>query len=166
MTKKPYRDPGTPLFPPNPDQTIRSSRLFSVLCVYENPVFLDRIYRSLERNGDIFVEISISVEDALHLMVYVRFDVVVTDFTFWQNEKNGFLKAVRAAGNQVPFIYFTGEWDAETKAEAHHYGAVDFIHWVTNPQDGEFDELYQSIHHAVQKNLKKEISLFGEYPVE
>jgi DNA-binding NtrC family response regulator len=162
MTKKSCRNPGTPLFTPDPDQTVRSSRMFSVLCVYDNPVFLDRIYRDLERNGDIFAEISISVEDALHLMVYLCFDVVVTDFTLWQNEKNGFLKTVRAAGNQVPFVYFTREWDAETKADALRYGTVDFIGWEEESPPHEFDELYISVKQAALTNRMKNNSGQGE----
>lgn len=131
--------------PPGIDRHTGRFRTLSVLCVYEDPLFLDRVCRNLEREGDIFVEISVSVEDALHLMVYVFFDVIVTDFTFWDDMPNGFLKSVRNEKKEVPFIYFTHSQNAGIAREARQQGNVRFILW----NDGSaipFDELSRAIH--------------------
>lgn len=126
------RAPGTPL---------------SILCVFDNPVFLDRVCRHLEKKGDISVEISVSAEDAIHLMQYVSFDVIVTDQTCWLSERNGFLKAVRGRGNHIPIIYFTQARNAEIEEEARHYGGVYFLNMAGIMPRG-LDMLYQSIKHA------------------
>jgi hypothetical protein len=81
--------------------------VISVLCVYENPLFLDRICRYLEQDGDVFVEISVSAEDALHLMTYIRFDVVVTDCAIEGSGGYALIESVRKKGKQVPFICFS-----------------------------------------------------------
>jgi ActR/RegA family two-component response regulator len=69
-------------------------------------VFLGRVCRHLEQRGDLSVGISVSGEDALHLMRYVPFEVIVADFPPGQDEL-GFIKAVRARENPEPFIFFT-----------------------------------------------------------
>jgi DNA-binding NtrC family response regulator len=136
------------------ERAINGARVISVLCVYDNPVFLNRICKNLELKGDIFVEISISVEDALHLLIYVMFDVIVTDYTLSGMEKHGFLKAVRERGNPAPFIYFTRTRDAAIEAEACKYGVVDFIEWEKKSPLIEFDTLYLSVKRAAMQNQR------------
>ena len=138
--KKPDADPG------RKDTQTERFRTLSVLCVYEDPLFLDRICRNLEENDDIFVEISVSVEDALHLMVYVFFDIVITDFTSWDNKEHGFLNAVRQQGKDVPFIYFTHGKPAGTVKGAKQYGNVEFISWDEGVSAVPFEKLSRCIH--------------------
>lgn len=121
------------------------SGIISVLCVFEDPLFLDRICRHLEVHGDIFADISVSVEDALHLMIYVAFDAVVTDALVWQDQTNGFVKIVRNRGNPIPFICMIRPGNAVIETEAHAYGAVFFVPWEkTNPSSG-FDQVYRIV---------------------
>ncbi|MDP3565098.1 MAG: hypothetical protein Q8R70_11485 [Methanoregula sp.] len=121
------------------------ARVLSILCVHDNPIFLDRICRYLEREGNISVDISISAEDALHLMMYVHFDVIITDYTPGLANNNVFLKAVRDKGNAVPFIYFAKTRNPDIDAEASRYSPVSFVEWGdTSPTHG-FEELYKSI---------------------
>ena len=123
----------------------------SVLCVYEDPLFLDRICRNLEEGGDVFVEISVSVEDALHLMVYVHFDVVVTGFLDWNGEPNGFLRAVREKRNEIPFIYFTGEGNTTVFTDAQQYGNVRDLTWKDGAVPVPFGRLLRCIHAVTHK---------------
>ncbi|NMB77852.1 MAG: response regulator [Methanomicrobiales archaeon] len=118
----------------------------SVLCVYEDPLFLDRLCRNLEESGDVFVEISVSVEDALHLMVYVHFDAVVTDFIAWNDVPDGFLKTVRQQGSEVPFIYFFGHQQQEPSATLEEYRGVTVISWDSATSAVPFDRLSECIH--------------------
>jgi DNA-binding NtrC family response regulator len=130
------------------------SGIISVLCVFEDPLFLDRICRHLESNGDIFADISVSVEDALHLMVYVTFDAVVTDVLIRDGQTNGFLKSVRDTGNGVPFICMIRPGNAVIEAEARAYGAVYFVpREETNPSCG-FERVYQMVKRGVSEKKK------------
>ncbi|MCK9580102.1 MAG: response regulator [Methanoregula sp.] len=126
-----------------------------MLCVYEDPLFLDRICRNLERDGDMFVEISVSVEDAIHLMVYVFFDVIVTDCTSWQGEQNGFLKAIRNQGTEIPLIYFTHAPEIACMDEARKYGEVRYIAWSGQDPFPPFDELVQCIREIAAQDTEE-----------
>ena len=134
------------LFVSGHDRANRRSCPLSVLCVSEDPLYRDRICRYLEQNGDKFVEICISVEDALHLMSYLFFDVVVTDCTSWYGEQNGFLKAMREQGIEIPFIYFTRELETKNREEARKYGRIQFLAWKEQTTAPPFDKLVECIH--------------------
>lgn len=129
-----------------------TGRFLAVLCVFENPAFLDRICRHLEEHGDITADISISAEDALHLMMYVPFDAIVTEYAIGQSETNGFLKSVRRCGNSVPFIYFTHARDTLNDVEAREYGEVYAVEWEEDSPIRGFDALYHSVKQAVTRN--------------
>jgi DNA-binding NtrC family response regulator len=152
LTTHGYRDIPVLTVPPGDDRITGRFRTLSILCVYEDPLFLDRVCRNLERGGDMFVEISVSVEDALHLMVYVFFDVIVTDLTIWDEKPNGFLKAVRQQGKQVPFIYFARGKNAEIVKEAREYGMVKYLPWDETSSDVSFDELSRCIYEMAGKH--------------
>lgn len=142
-----YRDPNPPQISTEMERALSKARIISVLCVHDNPVFLDRICRHLEQRGDLSVDISISGEDALHLMIYVPFHVIVADFPLGQDEL-GFIKAVRARENPVPFIFFNRTRNADVEVEARQYGAVHFIEWGEESVSRGFEKLYQTVKHA------------------
>lgn len=121
----------------------------SVLCVYDDPLFLDRLCRHLEHSGDMFVEFSISPEDALHLMVYVRFDVIVTDCMSWQGEDHGFLKAMRRRGKDMPLIYFYRCQDPAHRVAPPPDEKVWSLAWNGDGLFPPFEELARYIHTAV-----------------
>jgi DNA-binding NtrC family response regulator len=125
----------------------RSSPL-SVLCVYTDPLFLDRIRRNLEQSNTIFVEIAFSVEDALRLMDYLFFDAVVTDITSWHGEPNGFLKAMRDQGINIPFIYFIREPETGSLKDARQFCNVRYLLWGKWEISPPFDELAWCINEA------------------
>ena len=144
---------------PFPVGECRGSGIISVLCVFEDPLFLDRICRHLETNGDIFADISVSVEDALHLMVYVAFDAVVTDAVIWEGQTNGFLKAVRDRGNGIPFICMIRPGNAVIETEARAYGAVFFVPVEKTNTSFGFEQVYQMVKKGVSE--KKQCSRVG-----
>jgi CheY-like chemotaxis protein len=145
MTKNTYRDTQPSFFPARGERISGKAGILQVLCVHDNPVFLDRVCRHLEQRGDLSVDISISREDAVHLMRYVLFDVIVTDYSLGQMEKNAFLKEVRDTGNRVPFIYFTCSRNTEVETEALLYDPVYFVEWGEESLSRGFEELYLSI---------------------
>ena len=120
-------------------------RFRSLSCIFDNPLLLHRLCRYLEQDGDTFVEISYSVEDALHLMAYVSFDVVITDFTIWNDESHGLLKNLRKRSIMVPVIYFTRDRDPVFEREGEQYGGVYYVSWGEASPVPEFDALMQQI---------------------
>ena len=120
-------------------------RFRSLSCIFDNPLLLHRLCRYLERDGDTFVEISYSVEDALHLMAYVSFDVVITDFTTWKEESHGLVKNLRKRSIMVPVIYFTRDRDPVFEREGEQYGGVYYVSWGETSPVPEFDDLLQQI---------------------
>lgn len=121
------------------------SRILSVLCVSEDPLFLERICRNLERNRDVFVETLVSIDDALHLTDYIFFDVVITDCLSWHGEKNGFLKALREQGMETPIICCIGRQDMISRVEIRRYGRVRFLAWEGCDTSAPFDDLARSV---------------------
>jgi len=94
--------PGTAVYPTGRQAGQR--RPLSVLCVSGDSLFRDRVCRNLEQDGDIFVEISFTPGEALHLMHYLLFDAVVTDPLVSQNGNDTFLSAVRQQGSGIPVL--------------------------------------------------------------
>ena len=141
------------LFPPaEMEQAIGRDRIHSILCVHDNPVFLDRICRYLEERGDLSVDISISAEDALHFMMYVPFEIIIANYIPGKTGEFDFLKAVRGRGNPVPFIYFTHTRNTDTEAESHPFGAVYFVEWGEESLSRGFKDLYLLIKKAAAEN--------------
>lgn len=163
MMKNAYRDTRSTLFPAEAGRGQGKASVLPVLCVHDNPVFLDRVCRHLEQSGDLSVEISVTVEDALQLMRYVRFDVIVTDYPPRQMEKNGFLKTVRDTGNTVPFIYFTQIRNCVVEAEARPFGAVYFVEWGEESLSQGFEDLYLSVKQAAAENRRGDVSRPGVF---
>jgi len=128
------------------DRTNGKSIPLSVLCVSEDPRFRDRICRNIEQNGDIFVEICTSVDDAFHLMSYLLFDVVVTDCTSWHGEQNGFLRAMREQGIEIPFIYFIRNLETRLMEESRKYGRIRYLAWKERTAAPPFAKLVVCIH--------------------
>lgn len=124
-------------------------RFRSICCIFDNPLLLHRLCKHLEQGGETFVEISYSVEDALHLMTYVTFDLVITDCTCWQDELNGLLKALRSRHLAVPVIYFTRDRDAALEAAGEEYEGVYYLAWGVSSAVPEFGELSRLIDRIV-----------------
>jgi hypothetical protein len=131
-------------FPAGEGLNGRSSHL-SVLCVSEDPLFLDSILLNLEQCSDIFVEISVLVEDALHLMEYLSFDAIVTDCIPFYGEQNGFLKTLRKQGMEIPVIYFLQGLETGIMKDICGYGQVRYLTWGERETPPPFEELARCI---------------------
>jgi len=137
--------PMQPLFPSSTGGEDGNFGLLSILCVSEDPLFRDRICRNLEREADIFVEIAVTAEDALCLMSYLSFDVIVTDCIAWQGNENGLLKAMRQRGIGIPFIYFIKNPKCRVQEEAALLGHARLVSWNGHPDSLQFESLLQCI---------------------
>jgi PleD family two-component response regulator len=131
---------------------LKFPRMVSVLLIFNNPVDLDRICRQLEKNGNIMADISVSDEDAFHLMHYVPFDVIVTEYRAREPEQLSFLKTMRSRSMDMPVIYYSRSRDAATEDEALQYGSVYFVSRIAAIPAPEPDDLYPVIIRVVSMN--------------
>jgi CheY-like chemotaxis protein len=122
-----------------------SDPVTSVLCVHASPIFLDRLCRHLEQQGDISVDILTSVEDALHLIRYVHFDIIVTDYDLAKMEKISFVDRIRQQGNKVPLIFLIDDPNDEINAEYRSYASVYLVVLNDESLSQGFNELYHVI---------------------
>jgi len=81
----------------------------SVLCVDDDPEYLEITKRFLEESGELTVTTALSAPDALKEMKTNRFDAVVPDYLMPVMSGIEFLRAVRAVNPFLPFIFFTGK---------------------------------------------------------
>jgi DNA-binding NtrC family response regulator len=104
-----------------------NAKIISVLYVDESPALANLISLYLNQKGEMTVDTSQSVKDAMEKLRYISYDVIITDYNIAGNDGNALLRNARAMGERVPFVYFVAFRDYECENEAKHYGQVSFI---------------------------------------
>lgn len=137
-------------------------RMISVLLLFNNPFDLDRICRRLEKNQNLIVDIRVSDEDAIHLMHYVPFDVIVTEYLATQPDRAWFLKTIRGRSIDIPVIYYLYPSEASPVEEARPYAPVYCIIRSHDASAQEADDLYPAIIRAVTEHPLEPLSVSGD----
>ena len=124
--------------------------MYSLLYVddEEDLLTIGRIY--LEKTGNFRVDITPSCASALSLLRTRPYDAVVSDYQMPEMDGLAFLKAVRAAHGDIPFILFTGRGREEVVIEAINDG-VDFYLQKGGDIRAQFSELSHKIVRAVER---------------
>ena len=130
--------------------------MISVLYVDDWLPLLDTIGRILEKKGDIVVETSYSIEEALRKLDYLTFDVIITDYNSKESTEINLLRQTRQKGVMTPFIFFTLEQNRVMEQEAIRYGRVAFVPKLLN-FGSNFDELGTKIRTIVPAPHSEEI---------
>jgi chemotaxis response regulator CheB len=117
----------------------------SVLLVFSNPVVSDRICHQLERNERLMVEICQSEDDAIHLLEYVRFDIILVGYTTGTSDRIRFLRALRIMHPSIPVIYYPLLRDIPAGNETREYGPVYFVARQNRDTSNEPEDLYPVI---------------------
>jgi PAS domain S-box-containing protein len=104
----------------------------------------------LERNGEFSVEIVNSAQKAIEILREHPFDAIVSDYQMPEMDGIEFLIKVRASGNTIPFIIFTGKGREEVVIRAMNEGA-DFYLQKGGDAKAQFAELVHKIRQAVQQ---------------
>ena len=99
-------------------------RKISILLVFQSPLDLDRLCRSLERDQRITAEISSSVENAIHLMHYLPFDLVILEYPENPPDCPGFIRWLRKRSPCIPVILYGKTPDPQTVQEIRIAGHV------------------------------------------
>jgi PAS domain S-box-containing protein len=122
--------------------------MIAILCVDDDQDILDLCKINLERAGELEVVCRRSVREALPLIAQRDFAVIVADYRMPETDGIQMLKMLRAQGNEVPFILFTGQGREEIVIEAINSGADYYIPKGTNPK-----VLFAELNHRLDQAL-------------
>jgi CheY-like chemotaxis protein len=101
------------------------------------------------------VTLSESAKDALQKLEKGHFDVIIADYEMPQMNGIDFLREIKAAGYDIPFIIFTGRGREHVAIEALNLGASFYLQKGGDPKS-QFAELRNMIVQAVQKKRAEE----------
>ncbi len=124
--------------------------VISVLYVDDEPDLLEIGRLFLERTGLFSVDTVDSAPEALRVILEKRFDAIISDYQMPEMDGIELLKRVRASGNTVPFIIFTGRGREEIVIQALNEGADFYLQKGGEPVS-QFAELAHKVQMAVQQ---------------
>jgi len=132
--------------------------MFSVLYVDDEPELLQIGKIFLERHGKFRVDTATSASEAMTLLESGNYEAIVSDYQMPVMDGIAFLKKIRASGNTIPFIIFTGKGREEIVIQALNEGA-DFYLQKGGEAKSQFAELAHKIRQAVEhRRADKKIS--------
>ena len=123
--------------------------MISVLYIDDEPDLLDIGKLFLEEGGQIHVDTALSAADASVQMQSNVYDAIISDYQMPGMDGIEFLKTVRASGNIIPFIIFTGKGREEVVIQALNEGADFYLQKGGDPMP-QFTELQHQVTIAVQ----------------
>jgi len=126
------------------------SQPISLLYVDDEPALLELSKRYLERSGNFIVSIASSPLEAIGMLLEHSYDAIISDYEMPEMNGIEFLKHLRAEGNTIPFLIFTGRGREDVVIEALNNGADFYIQKGGNPR-AQFAELINKIHYAVSR---------------
>ena len=129
--------------------------IYRILYVDDEPDLLDLGKLFLERNGQFSVDICSSAPEALDLMGTTTFDAIISDYQMQDMDGIGFLKTVRASGNAIPFILFTGRGREVVVIQALNEGANFYLQKGGN-SEAQFAELAHKTRIAIEHHRSAE----------
>jgi len=122
-----------------------------VLHVDNEPDFLALTKAFLERENENFsVDTATSAEEAIALLKGGKYDVVVSDYLMPVMDGLEFLKTLRASGNTIPFIMFTGKGREEVAIEALNRGANGYLQKGTD-----IESMFGTLTHVIRAEVAK-----------
>jgi PAS domain S-box-containing protein len=103
----------------------------------------------LEESGQFSVDVITSAPAALTLLNTKNYDAIISDYQMPGMDGIEFLKTVRASGNTIPFILFTGRGREEIVIQALNEGADFYLQKGGEPAS-QFAELEHQVHQGVR----------------
>jgi PAS domain S-box-containing protein len=124
--------------------------MISVLYVDDEPALLEIGKQFLEQSGLFSVDTLPSAKEALFSLGSKNYEAIISDYQMPAINGIEFLKQVRASGNTIPFIIFTGRGREEIVIQALNEGADFYLQKGGEPVS-QFTELAHKIRQAVQQ---------------
>lgn len=122
--------------------------MIEVLCVDDEIALLELTKHFLEATGEFRVKTVQSAAAALSRMDEHGFDAVVSDYQMPEMDGIELLKTLRARGDGIPFILFTGRGREDVAIDALNKGADFYLQKGGNPRS-QFAELSNLIRQSV-----------------
>lgn len=129
--------------------------MISALYVDDEKILLDITKKYLERSGEFSVDTALSVEEAVSMMERKSYDAIISDYQMPKKDGIDFLSEIRGAGNDIPFILFTGRGREDVVIQAINTGADFYIQKGGDPRV-QFAELIHKLNIAVDRRAKTE----------
>ena len=124
--------------------------MIRALYVDDEEALLDLAKVFLEQSNDILVRTTSNAQAGLDIVLEGKIDVVVSDYMMPDMDGLAFLRALREAGNDIPFILFTGRGREEVVIQALNEGADSYLQKGGQPRP-QFAELAHRIIRAVER---------------
>jgi DNA-binding response OmpR family regulator len=121
-----------------------------VLYVDDEPILLKTGKFYLERKGEFAVDTLTSAKEACIRLNTERYDAVISDYQMPGMDGIEFLKKIRASGNTIPFILFTGKGREEVVITALNEGADFYIQ-----KGGEPEPLFVELAHKITSAVNR-----------
>jgi len=102
---------------------VQQSNTISILCVDDEPLFLDAFVQKLERQPGLTVTSASTVSEALDFINTKYFDVIISDYAMPDMDGLSMLQEIRARGCQSIFIVVTAKRLAHIAIDALNCGA-------------------------------------------
>jgi PAS domain S-box-containing protein len=122
--------------------------MIKILYVDDEPVLLELARIFIEKSGDFSVDTAESAALALELMKTGEYDAVISDYQMAGMDGIELLKAIRASGDKIPFIIFTGKGREEVVIQAFENGADFYIQKGGEP-NSQFVELVHKVRQSI-----------------
>jgi len=139
------------------------AQTISLLCIDDEPLFLDAFKARLEQEKDLAITTTMSATEALDLLNRQYFDVIVSDYSMPEMDGLALLKEVRARGGQSIFVMATAKRLAHIARDALNSGA-DYYLQKGADMAGEVARLVDFIRVRVpQKNAEYELIAWARF---
>jgi PAS domain S-box-containing protein len=122
--------------------------MISILYVDDEPGLLEIGKLFLENTGIFSVKTVTSATEALEILRSGVYGAIISDYQMPDMNGIEFLRQVRASGNPIPFIIFTGRGREEVVIQALNEGADFYIQKGGEPVS-QFTELAHKVHKAI-----------------
>jgi PAS domain S-box-containing protein len=129
--------------------------LYRILYVDDEPALLEIGKLFLEQSGQLIVDTITSAPAALALLSSKSYDAIIADYQMPDMDGIEFLKTVRASGNSIPFILFTGRGREEVVIQALNEGADFYLQKGGEPKS-QFTELSNNILYAMMRRRSED----------
>ncbi len=118
-----------------------------VLHVDDDDLFLKVSKQILESDGNLQVDIALTVDDAVDKLAKKHYDAIISDYEMPQKNGLEFLKRIRETDKLIPFVLFTGKGQEDVAIQALNMGASRYISKHGSPETV-YDELSYAVKQA------------------